>query len=183
MQLAEAFGIRCLCFLEVAHRTFTEEEAEHGTDAARCDRQACGGCRLLDPFNQLFGGCREFVVAARLFEQLKRFDACRHGEGISAQSAGLIHRSSRSNHLHDFASSAVGPHGQAASDHLAHGGQIRCHPEVGLGTSVADAETCHHLVKDQQGAVLLGEFTQALQEARLRLDEPRIADDGLEDHT
>ena len=52
---------------------------------------------------------------------------------------------------------------------------------MGLCSAVTDPEAGHHFVEDQQGAVFFGEFAQPFQEAWLRRDEARIADDGLQD--
>ncbi|CAI8373258.1 MAG: Uncharacterised protein [Cyanobium sp. ARS6] len=183
MQSAETVGIRCLRFFKVAHRPLTEEETEHGADTSRCDGQTSSRCCLLDASDQFFSGCGEFVVAARLFQELKSLDARRHGEGISAQSAGLVHGTGRSHHLHDFPSTSVGPHRQPPADHLAHGGEIRGDTEMRLGAAVTDAEARHHFVEDEQSSVLLGEFAQTLEEPRLRLDESCVANDGFKNDT
>ena len=44
-----------------------------------------------------------------------------------------------------------------------------------------DAESRHHLVEDQQRAVLVGEPPQRRQESRIGRDEPRVADHRLDD--
>ena len=54
---------------------------------------------------------------------------------------------------------------------------------MGLGTAVADPESGHHFVEDQQGTVLLGEFPQTFEEAGFRLNEASVTNDRLEDHT
>ena len=94
----------------------------------------------------------------------------------------MIHRSGRGDHLHDVFAAAVGTHGQATADHFAHGREVGCDAEVGLGTAVADAEAGHHFIEHQQSTVLLGDFAQTFQKTRLRCDEAGIADDRLKDH-
>ena len=44
-----------------------------------------------------------------------------------------------------------------------------------------DAEAGHHLVEDQQRAVLVGERAQRREEAGIGRDEARVADDRLDD--
>ena len=94
----------------------------------------------------------------------------------------MIHGAGWSHHRHDVGPPAVGPHGQAATDHLAHCGEVGGDTEFGLGTAVADAETGHHLVEYQQGAVFFGELADALEEARLGGDKARIAHHWLKNH-
>jgi hypothetical protein len=117
------------------------------------------------PFDQPAGDRLEALIAAGLLQQLQGLDAGGHGQRIAAQGAGLVHGARGGHHRHDVGPAAVGAHGQAAADHLAHGGEVGGDAELGLGAAVADAEAGHHLVEHQQGAVLLGELADAFEEA------------------
>ncbi len=50
-----------------------------------------------------------------------------------------------------------------------------------LGPAQGDSEAGHHLVEDQQGAVLVADSTQAFEKARLRRDAVHIAGHRLDD--
>ena len=159
MQLAETLSVGGFGFFEVPHWPFAEEEAEHGAHTAGRDRQTCCSGGFFDASHEFLGGGCQLLVAAGLFEQLEGFDPGCHGQGVSTEGAGLVHRSGRRHHLHDVAATAVGADGKSATDHFAHGGEVGRHAEMGLRSAVADAEAGHHFVEHQQGAVFLGEFT------------------------
>jgi len=52
-----------------------------------------------------------------------------------------------------------------------------------LRAAVRDAEACHHLVEDEQRAVVVAELAQPREEGLVRHDEARVAHDALEDDT
>ena len=183
MKFAETFGIRGLGFLEVPDWTVAEEEAEHGTHAPGCDRQPGRLGSVLDAAHQLLSGGGEFVVGARLLEKFQSLDPGSHRERIAAQRAGLIHRPRRSHHRHDVGPTAVGTNRQTSTDHLPHRGEVGCDTEVSLSPAIADAETRHHFIEHQQGAVFLGEFAQSFEEAWFRLDEAGVSNNRFENHT
>lgn len=68
------------------------------------------------------------------------------------------------------------------TNYFSHGGDIGDDAEVLLGPAVGDAEAGHHLVEDQEGAVLGAEVSQPLQELLGGLDEAGVAHHGLQDH-
>ena len=117
-----------------------------------------------------------------MLEKFESLDARGHGEGVAAQGARLIHRASWSHHLHDFPAAAVGTNGKTAADHLAHGCEVGGDAEMGLGSAVADAESGHHFVEDQEGAVLLGDLPKTFQESGLGGDEASVTHDRFENH-
>mmetsp|Transcript_8138 Transcript_8138/g.20250 ORF Transcript_8138/g.20250 Transcript_8138/m.20250 type:complete len:478 (+) Transcript_8138:194-1627(+) len=168
--------------LEALDRALAEEEAEHARDAAA----AHGVARLLargeDALDQPRGHLVELLVLARLREDLHRLDARTHGEGIAAERARLVHGARRRDVLHDLLLARVGAHRQAAADDLAKGGEVGLDAPVLLRAAVRDAEARHHLVEDEERALLLGELTQALEELLVGDDEARVAHHRLEDH-
>mmetsp|Transcript_54374 Transcript_54374/g.157185 ORF Transcript_54374/g.157185 Transcript_54374/m.157185 type:complete len:231 (+) Transcript_54374:329-1021(+) len=123
----------------------------------------------------------QFIVDSRLAQLLHSFDTGSHGQGVSRQSTGLVHRTSRGNHLHDILAASVGTDGKTSSDDLSHGGDIGGNSEVLLGSSVGDTESSHDFVEDQKSTVVLGQLTDSFQEFLVGLDESRVSDDRLQD--
>ena len=89
--------------------------------------------------------------------------------------------------FHDGARPAEGRQRHAAADHLAEHGQVG--PEAGnlprvqaLRTAERHAEARHHLVQDQQRAVLRAQFTAASHEWHAGAHEIHVPGDRLDDH-
>ena len=83
--------------------------------------------------------------------------------------------------MHDLPFAAIRADGQSAADHLAQRGQIGLDIVKRLRATLVDAETCHHLIEDQDRAFALGDPSQAFQKSRLRRDNAHIAGHRLDD--
>mmetsp|Transcript_10241 Transcript_10241/g.17627 ORF Transcript_10241/g.17627 Transcript_10241/m.17627 type:complete len:515 (-) Transcript_10241:180-1724(-) len=166
---------------EAVHGALREEEAEHARDGAAADGVAVLEARGQDAVDQLLGDRVQVLVGPRALEDLQGLQAGGHGQGVAREGASLVHGAGRGHHLHDVLAAAVGADGEAAADDLAHGGHVGGDAEVALRAAVRDAEAGHHLVEDQQRAVLGGQLAQALQELLGGGDEARVAHHGLQD--
>ena len=71
--------------------------------------------------------------------------------------------------------------GDATADDFAEAGDIRRDPEEGLCSAAGDPEAGHHLVEDQQAAVLVAQLAQAFQVARHRRDAVHVARHRFDD--
>ena len=103
--------------------------------------------------------------------------------GVSRECTCLIYRAGRRDVIHDFGAATIGRQGQAAAHDLTEAGQIRANAIKRLRASIGDAKAGHHLVENEQRAVLRGDSAQFLQEAGFRQDEARIGRIRLDDHT
>mmetsp|Transcript_25013 Transcript_25013/g.64556 ORF Transcript_25013/g.64556 Transcript_25013/m.64556 type:complete len:300 (-) Transcript_25013:599-1498(-) len=177
----ELLRVASRCVRERLDRALTEEPAEHPPDVAAAHLVPRSAPRLEDAVHELLRKLVELLVRAGLLERLERLDTRSHRERVARERARLVHRARGGNELHDLALAAVRADGQAAADDLAHGGHVGRDAEVLLSTAIRHAEARHHLVEDEDRAVLGRERAEALEEGLVRLDEARVADDGLED--
>jgi hypothetical protein len=69
--------------------------------------------------------------------------------------------------IEDVLAAGDGTPRQASGENLGEGRQIGPDAVFGLGTARRHAEAGHHLVEDQQHAVLPGQFAQRLQKRRV----------------
>mmetsp|Transcript_8373 Transcript_8373/g.25094 ORF Transcript_8373/g.25094 Transcript_8373/m.25094 type:complete len:416 (+) Transcript_8373:301-1548(+) len=135
--------------------------------------------RVHDSVDQPAGDRLKVLVGPRPGQDLQGLNPGGHGEGVARKRAGLVHGAGGRNGLHDILPAAVRSHGEATSDDLAHGGQVRGNAEVLLGAALGDPEPGHDLVEAQQGALGLGHVPQALKELLGGGNEPRVSDHGL----
>ena len=89
--------------------------------------------------------------------------------------------------LHHVARAAEGRQRHAAADHLAEHAQVRREAGDGLRVQAlraaeGDAEAGHHLVEDEQRAVLAAQLAQAAHEGHGGAHEVHVAGDRLDDH-
>ena len=75
----------------------------------------------------------------------------------------------------------VGTHGQAAADDLPKGGQVGRDPAKVAEAPFLETEAADDLVKHQQGAVLVAQATQPLEEGR-SLNQQPVVWQRLDDH-
>ena len=105
-----------------------------------------------------------------------------HRHRVTRQSAGLIHRPQRRQPLHHLGSPAERGGRQSAAHHLAEGEQVSGDRIDSVPTTSADPEPRHHLVDDQQRAVLGGDRAQRRVVAGRRRDDSHVAGAGFGDH-
>ena len=84
---------------------------------------------------------------------------------------------------HDITTATKGTDWHAATDDLTQTGQIRRHAIVRLCAAESDTKTGHHLVNNQQCAILITQATQPRQEIRLWRDTVHVARYRLDDDT
>ncbi len=108
-------------------------------------------------------------IDLRVVPQIRQLGkAGSHGHRVAAEGPGLVHRAAGGHLLHHLPAAAVGTHRHTAADDLAEGGEVGPHVVIGLGAAQAQAEPGNDLVEDQQGAVLVAQLPQPLEEALLR---------------
>ena len=95
----------------------------------------------------------ELIIRVAGFQFLKRCDARRHGQRISAQRAGLVNAAQWREAIHDFRAPSERADGQAAANDFAEATQVRLDAETFLRAAKCKAESSHHFVENQQGAV------------------------------
>ena len=83
--------------------------------------------------------------------------------------------------MHDVPLTAKRADWHTATNDLTQAGQIRRDTVVSLGTAQRDAETGHHLIKNQDAAVLVTNVAQGFQETWLRRNAVHIARHRLDD--
>ena len=114
-------------------------------------------------------------------QDLQRFVSRRHGQRISGQCSGLIHRPARRHHRHDLPSSAVRADRQSAADDLSERRQIGINAVQFLRAPGREPESGHDFVKDQHDPFVRAELPQPFEESRLRRDASHVPDDRLDD--
>mmetsp|Transcript_41301 Transcript_41301/g.100220 ORF Transcript_41301/g.100220 Transcript_41301/m.100220 type:complete len:396 (-) Transcript_41301:89-1276(-) len=182
MPLGELGGVALGGVREALDGALAEEEAEHAADVAAGHRMARLFARLQDAVNELARLLVQLLVGAWLLEDLHRLNPRGHGERIARESSGLVHGPRGGNHLHDLLLARIRTDGQAAADHLAERGQVGRDAPVLLGAAVRDAEAGHHLVEDEESAVVRADLAELVEERLVRNDEAGVSDHALEDH-
>ena len=81
----------------------------------------------------------------------------RHGNRVTRQRAGLIHRTSRCHHTHDVGPAAIGSYRHPTTDNLTHRCQVGGNAEAFLRSAFGKPEAGHHLIENQDNAVLIAE--------------------------
>ena len=155
-----------------------EEHAEHRSCAHDLDSGTERRETLLEPRS----GALQPIPDARLGDRAQGLDPRGHREWVPRQRPRLVHGAGRSDELHDLAAPTVRPHREAASDHLAERRQVGRDAVERLRSARMHAEPGHHLVEDEQGAVLVGDLAQPLEKTRLGKDEAHVPGDRLDDH-
>src|SRR5690606_25020817 len=144
---------------EVHYRFFGKMHGDHAAKAVDLM-----GYALLSQYR-----CDPLVQVSRLFRKaLEGFWAHfqfpehgkpgTHGQGIAAQGPRLVDRSLRGQMGHDFPSGRKGPYGKSTADDLSEGHDIGINAQRLLGSAPAQTESSHHLIEDQQYALLGAEF-------------------------
>ena len=96
-------------------------------------------------------------------ELAERGDARRHGERVPGEGAGLVDRAGRGDAVHHVGAAAEGAHRQAAADDLAEGDEVGADPVELAGAARRQPEAGHHLVDDEQRAVLAAGVEEPLR--------------------
>ena len=122
----------------------------------------------------------DFFVNRAVRQRLEHRDAGGHGQRVSAQCAGLVHRPVRREAVHDFRAPAERPDRQPATDHLAEAAQVRRDAKSPLCPGQTKSKAGHHLVKNQQCPVLGGDVSQRLKVTVTRQIQSRVGRNRLE---
>ena len=85
--------------------------------------------------------------------------------------------------MHHIGPPTIGTDRQSPANDLAQGGEIGADAQQLLGTAERQSEAGHHLVEDQQRAMLPGQFNQCLQKRRVGTDQSHVPHDRLQDHS
>mmetsp|Transcript_56882 Transcript_56882/g.113152 ORF Transcript_56882/g.113152 Transcript_56882/m.113152 type:complete len:226 (+) Transcript_56882:216-893(+) len=166
---------------EAVHRALAEKEAKHAADVATANSMACISGSAENAVDQFFCDAVQFRVCLLTLKLLECLDARSHGKRISTQRSCLVHRTRRGHHLHDVLAPAIGANRQTTTNYFAHGGHIRGHTKVLLSSAIRNTKSSHHLIKDEQGAILRCQLPKALQETLAGLDETGIAHHRFKD--
>ncbi len=181
----EAEGLLGLRLVVVRHGVLGEEHREHVPGGLQPVRHALLGERGGDQAGDLGGdpvdGRVDLVGAAPQLGQ-----AGRGGDRVPGERAGLVDRAGRGEVGHHVGAAAEGRRREAAAHDLAEGQQVG-RPALVRGLQAVPArlrhaEAGHHLVGDEQRAVLPAEPGQAAVEAGQRRDDAHVAGRGLGDH-
>jgi len=103
------------------------------------------------------------------------------GEGISGESACLIHGAIWGEVVHDFGATAEGADGEAAADDLSEGGEIGDDAAEFLVAAAGEAEAGHDFVEDEDGIVSGAEFAEGFEEAWFGEVKASVGGDGFDD--
>ena len=143
-----------------------KKAGEHGAHAVECDRHTCFRSRSTNSLFEISRNLLERFVHAGLGKEPKRLDAGGHRKGISRQGACLIDGSDGSDFLHDLTSAAESPYRQTAANHFAEACKVWFDLVALLSASVRYAEAGHHLVEDEDDAVLIADPPEAFEKSR-----------------
>ena len=136
------------------------------------------------PSAMLFGHAFELRIdLALVLDQVSDGgDSGGHCQRIAAERSGLVDRAQRREHVHHVGASAEGSAGQAAAEDLAQRSQVGSDAVELLRAAQREPEAGHHLVEDQQRAVLGRDAAAALRRIAWRgRNRPRVADHRLDD--
>ncbi len=120
--------------------------------------------------------------AGVLLERLEGRVSGGHRERMARVGPGLVDRALRCHELHEIGTAPEGRDGEPSADHLAERDQIRLDAVALRGASARGAESRHHLVEDEERAVMVAELPQARKEVRPGRDHTHVSEDRLEDH-
>mmetsp|Transcript_13169 Transcript_13169/g.19268 ORF Transcript_13169/g.19268 Transcript_13169/m.19268 type:complete len:379 (-) Transcript_13169:292-1428(-) len=177
--LAEFLSISLGSFGKVFDRSFNKVPSEHTTGVISRDGMSvlCSSCD--DSIHEFLCLALEFIVYAILLEAFECFNSSSHGERVSGESSGLVHRTSGGDHLHDIPASTVSTYGKTSTDNLTHGGNIRCYAKVLLRTTVRNAESSHDFIKNKKSTVVSAHLAQGLQELLVGFDKTGVSNNRL----
>ncbi|COV76959.1 Uncharacterised protein [Mycobacterium tuberculosis] len=166
---------------EVGHRCFAEEHTEH----IACPRNLVWHNGIRQCLGEQAGQAVSVGVQCGVDRVVGGPQRCQPGGNrhrVTRQRAGLIHRPQRRQPLHHLGAPAERGGGHPAAHHLAEGEQVSGHRIDSVPTTSADPEPGHHLVEDEQGAVLGGDRAQRRVEAGPGRDDSHVAGAGLGDY-
>ena len=153
-----------------------EQHLQHRPVAADQQRDGELAPHRLDLRADAVGHRVEALVGAGLGQHVQRRQAGGGRDRVAVEGPGhegalrVVERSPRIHGLQHVGAAADRGVGVAAGDRLAVGGKIRHHAVPLLRAAPGDAEAGHHLIEDQDDAVLGGELAQGLQEGWLGTD-------------
>ena len=163
----EALRVRFFRRGVIADMLAGEKQGEQRTSY----RNFAGDAGLLQRGAQAFGEALRLRIKRVVKpSRLKLRQCCQsraHRQRIARKRPRLINRPERRNHFHDVAASAIGRHRQPPADNFPEYGQVRPNAEGILRAAIGDAEAGDHFVENQQRAVALRDFAQALKKSRL----------------
>jgi len=167
--------------IDVEDVAVDEVEAEHGADAVDAVGDAFFDEQAAQAILKVFAQGVELRIAVAFFEFAELGEADDHGEGVSAEGAGLIDGAVGGELVHDVGAAAEGSDGEASADDLAHGGEVGGEGFEFLDAALGEAEAGHDLVEDEEGAVFGGEVAEELEVSGLGEDEAGVGGVGLDD--
>ena len=130
--------------------------------------------------HQTRGLAVEVFVEAGLQTLRELCDPGRHGDGVAAERAGLVHRTGRRDVFHDFGARGVGAYGKASADDLAKRQHVRLDVVQARRTFKAHAETADDFIKQEQNAFSCADATHLPQEIGILDEEAIVGGDGFD---
>ena len=111
-------------------------------------------CRRCDGFVENFRFCGDVLLdAGSVTKNRQSGDAGGGGDGVAGESACLIDRAYRGNHIHDLFSAAVSTDWHSAAHDLAEAGKVRSDAVVFLSAAKGKTESGDDLVENQESAI------------------------------
>ena len=175
----ESIKLRRLRGLEIYYRTRMKEKREHGFAAVNLGRNPGIAGNLHQPLTQSFRSAGEGRVGILSAKYVQRLLAGRHSHRIAGEGSSLVHGSLRCHHAHNIRTTTESSDGQSSTQNLAQAGQGGPETEKLLRTSRTQPETCHHLIKDGNSTMLIGQFNQSSQVTDRRHNDPHVPGDRL----
>lgn len=166
----------------VADGAVVEEEGEHAADALDAVGNVGVGAEAVQAVGEAGSKGFEAVVGWLGLKELEGGQSGGHRQRISGEGASLEDGSGRGDEVHGGGGAAVGGSGQAAADDFAEGGQVGGDAVALLGAAGREPEAGHDLVEEQQGAVLAGQFAEALEVSGIGGNETHVAGDRFEEY-
>jgi len=181
---AKAGGVAGHHLLVVADALFLRKEnPEHRTHMVAGEGDARLPCLVTQALDQLFGARKEGVVKALPGDQVQGGKTGGHGHRIAGQGARLIDGTEGGNLLHHLAAPAKGAHRHAAANDFAQANKVGPDAIAPHGAVRRHPEARHHLIDNQQCAVLVAAFPQGFEKSRRWRDAAHIARHRFDDDT
>lgn len=140
------------------------------------DAGAGQGC--VDQAGEAIGVGVDGVVAG-FVGQGEGGQACGHGHGVSGEGAGLVDGAVGGEVAHDVGAAAEGCGGKASGDDFSEGDEVPGDAVDAVPAVAGGAETGHHFVEDEQGAVGVGDLFEFGVEAGVGGDGAHVAGGGF----
>ena len=158
-----------------------EVEAEHRADAVDAVGDAFFGEEAAEAGFEVGADGVELGPGVAFFEFAQLGETTDHGEGVSAEGAGLVDGAVGGELVHDVGATTEGADGESAADDFAHRGEVGGEGFEFLYAAFGETEAGHDFVEDEEGAMFGGDVAEKLEVAGLGEDESGVGGVGLDD--